>query len=110
GADKAFVIPHLEYGNVILMPQPARGWGEDLEQLYHADNLAPHHQYVAAYAWLRKEVDVDAVVHMGTHGTLEWLDGKDIGLDERDASDALMADIPDLYIYNVDVVGEGLVA
>lgn len=110
GVNKAFVIPRLEYGNVILMPQPARGWGEDLEQLYHADNLAPHHQYVAAYAWLRNEIDVDAVVHMGTHGTLEWLDGKDIGLDERDASDALMADLPDLYIYNVDVVGEGLVA
>ncbi|MGV3590957.1 MAG: cobaltochelatase subunit CobN, partial [Gammaproteobacteria bacterium] len=62
GSDKAFVIPRLEYGNVILMPQPARGWGEDLEQLYHADDLAPHHQYVAAYAWLRNSVDVDAIV------------------------------------------------
>ncbi len=110
GKDKAFVIPRLEYGNVLLMPQPARGWGEDLEKLYHADDLSPPHQYVAGYAWLRNEVDIDAVVHMGTHGTLEWLDGKDIGLSEEDASDALMAEIPDLYIYNVDVVGEGLVA
>ena len=105
-----FVIPHLRYGNILLMPQPARGWGEDLEQLYHAQDLAPPHQYVATYAWLRHEQDIDAVVHMGTHGTLEWLDGKDMGLSREDASDALMSDIPNIYIYNVDVVGEGLVA
>jgi cobaltochelatase CobN len=49
-------------------------------------------------------------VHIGTHGTLEWLDGKDAALSEEDAPDALIADLPDLYIYNVDVVGEGLVA
>jgi cobaltochelatase CobN len=110
GADKAFVIPQLRYGNIVLLPQPARGWGANLEQLYHADNLAPPHQYLAVYGWLRHVADVDAVVHMGTHGTLEWLDGKDMGLDGNDASDALIADLPNLYIYNVDVVGEGLVA
>ena len=69
-----------------------------------------HHQYVATYAWLRHGFDADAVVHLGTHGTLEWLDGKDIGQTEEDASDALIGDLPDLYVYNVDVVGEGLVA
>src|SRR5690606_19293809 len=52
----------------------------------------------------------DAVVHVGTHGTHEWLDGKDVGQTEEDASDALIADLPNVYIYNVDVVGEGLVA
>ena len=107
---KVFIIPRLEYGNILLMPQPVRGWSEDLEKLYHADNLAPHHQYVAAYTWLRKVADIDAVVHMGTHGTLEWLDGKDTGLSREDAPDALLAEIPNINIYNVDVVGEGLVA
>ncbi len=107
---KVFIIPRLEYGNIILMPQPVRGWSEDLEKLYHADDLAPHHQYVAAYAWLKNEIDIDAIVHMGTHGTLEWLDGKDAGLSREDAPDALIADIPNINIYNVDVVGEGLVA
>ena len=106
----SLVIPAVQYENVIVMPQPARGKGEDDEKLYHAKDLAPHHQYVATYAWLRNGYGADAVVHMGTHGTLEWLDGKDIGLSAQDASDALMADLPDLYIYNVDVVGEGLVA
>ena len=110
----SLIVPALRYGNVVVLPQPARGWGEDHVQLYHAKDLAPHHQYVAAYSWLRAEApvgfDADAVVHLGTHGTLEWLDGKDLGLSAADAPDALIADLPDLYVYNVDVVGEGLVA
>ena len=104
------ILPGVQYGNILLMPQPSRAWGEDLEKLYHAKDLAPHHQYVAAYAWLRNGYKADAVVHIGTHGTLEWLDGRDAGLGEEDAPDALIADLPDAYIYNVDVVGEGLVA
>ncbi len=109
-----FVIPAVRYGNVVVLPQPGRGWGEDAEKLYHAKDLAPHHQYVAAYSWLRADEPVgfaaDAVIHLGTHGTLEWLDGKDLGLSEDDAPDALIGDLPNLYVYNVDVVGEGLVA
>ena len=110
GTGPSIVIPLVRRGNVVLLPQPARGWGEDQEKLYHAKDLAPHHQYVATYAWLRKEFAADAVVHLGTHGTLEWLDGRDVGQNEEDASDALIADLPDLYVYNVDVVGEGLIA
>ena len=117
-SDGSLIIPAVRYGNVVLLPQPARGWGEDAEKLYHADDLAPHHQYVATYAWLRAGnagddddgFGADAVIHLGTHGTLEWLDGKAIGLSGADAPDALIADLPDLYVYNVDVVGEGLVA
>ncbi|MFT3722223.1 MAG: cobaltochelatase subunit CobN [Hyphomonadaceae bacterium] len=110
GGQASFVIPGVRYGNILLTPQPSRAWGEDLDKLYHAKDLAPHHQYAAAYAWLRNGFGADAVVHIGTHGTLEWLDGKDAGLSEEDAPDALIADLPDAYIYNVDVVGEGLVA
>ena len=111
----SLIIPAVVYGNIALLPQPARGWGEDAEKFYHADDLAPHHQYVATYAWLRAGdaaggFGADAVIHLGTHGTLEWLDGKAIGLSAADAPDALIADLPDLYVYNVDVVGEGLVA
>lgn len=105
-----FIIPAVRYGKVLLTPQPSRGWGEDLEKLYHAKDLAPPHQYVAAYSWLRNGYGADALVHVGTHGTLEWLDGRDAGMADDDASDALIADLPNAYIYNVDVVGEGLVA
>ena len=108
--DRGLVIPAVQFGKIALLPQPSRGWGEDSEKLYHAKDLAPHHQYVAAYAWLREGFRADAVVHIGTHGTLEWLDGKDIGLSNDDAPDALIAALPHLYVYNVDVVGEGLVA
>ncbi|NOX70388.1 MAG: cobaltochelatase subunit CobN, partial [Gammaproteobacteria bacterium] len=107
---KSLIVPLVRFGNVIVLPQPVRGWGEDKEKLYHAKDLSPHHQYVATYAWLRNEFAADAVVHIGTHGTLEWLDGKDVGQSGSDASDALISDMPHLYIYNVDVVGEGLVA
>ncbi|MGC4028789.1 MAG: cobaltochelatase subunit CobN [Steroidobacteraceae bacterium] len=106
----ALVVPVVRYGKLTLLPQPQRAWGEDLEKLYHAKDLAPHHQYLATYAWLRDGLKADAVVHLGTHGTLEWLDGKDAGLSPEDAPDALIADLPNLYVYNVDVVGEGLVA
>jgi cobaltochelatase CobN len=106
----SLIVPTVRYGNIVLMPQPSRAWGEDLEKLYHAKDLAPQPQYIAAYAWLRETFKADAVVHFGTHGTLEWLDGRDAGLGPDDAPDALIGDLPDIYIYNVDVVGEGLVA
>ncbi len=110
GETRKLVIPVVRFGKVTLLPQPARGWGEDLDALYHAKDLAPHHQYVAAYSWLRDDWRAHAIVHVGTHGTLEWLDGKAVGLNEEDAPDALIGDLPNPYIYNVDVVGEGLVA
>ncbi len=106
----ALVVPVVRYGKLTLLPQPARGWGEDLQKMYHAKDLAPPHQYVAAYTWLRNGLKADAVVHLGTHGTLEWLDGKDVALSPADAPDALIGDLPNFYVYNVDVVGEGLVA
>jgi cobaltochelatase CobN len=110
GNGLSFIVPSVRYGKILLLPQPARGWGEDLEKLYHATDLAPPHQYVATYTWLRRGFKADAAIHLGTHGTLEWLDGKDAGLTPEDAPDALIAELPNLYIYNVDVVGEGLVA
>jgi cobaltochelatase CobN len=50
----SLIIPAVQFGKIALLPQPARGWGEDAEKMYHAKDLAPHHQYVAAYAWLRE--------------------------------------------------------
>lgn len=110
GGRAEIIIPTVQYGKLTLLPQPARAWGADLDKMYHAKDIAPHHQYVATYAWLRNGIGVDAVVHMGTHGTLEWLGGKDVGLSAEDAPEALIADLPNFYVYNVDVVGEGLVA
>ncbi|KAF5432535.1 cobaltochelatase CobN, partial [Candidatus Methanophagaceae archaeon] len=107
---KYIVIPGLNFGNLFLGPQPTRGWLEESDHLYHDITLPPHHQYLAFYLWLKHELKVDAVIHFGKHGTLEWTPGKQVGLSENCAPDVLMQDIPDIYPYLMDDVGEGLQA
>ena len=63
-AGPSLIVPTVQYGNILLLPQPARGWGEDAEKLYHAQDLAPHHQYVATYTWLKHAYRADAVIHV----------------------------------------------
>ncbi|HQB39529.1 MAG TPA: cobaltochelatase subunit CobN, partial [Deltaproteobacteria bacterium] len=72
--------------------------------------IAPHHQYVAYYLWLKKEFKADAVAHIGTHGTHEWMGGKEVGFTHEDPSEVLIQDIPNIYPYIVDDVGEGIQA
>ncbi len=107
---KYIVIPGVRYGNILFTPQPSRGWEQDVKKLYHDVTLAPHHQYIAFYLWLKKEFKADAVVHVGTHGTHEWLSGKEVGFTCEDPPEALIQDLPNIYPYIVDDVGEGLQA
>lgn len=104
------VVPVTMYGKIAVLPQPDRGFGQDLEKLYHSMDVTPPHHYAGVYRWLRDAFEADALVHVGTHGTLEWLSGKSMGLTESDAPDLMIAELPNIYLYNVDVVGEGLVA
>jgi cobaltochelatase CobN len=104
------IIPAIILGNVLIMPEPARGWGDDPMKLYHDTTLYPHHQYIAAYLWLKYGFNADAMIHLGTHGTHEWLPGKQAGLSPSCPPDVLITDIPNIYPYNVDVVGEGIQA
>src|SRR5262249_31045855 len=71
-----FGIPGFRAGNVALLIQPARGYNIDPKSAYHDPALVPPHVYFAAYAWLAEEFRADAVIHLGKHGTLEWLPGK----------------------------------
>jgi cobaltochelatase CobN len=105
-----FVIPRLEFGNVILGPQPTRGWDQSDEALYHNESLPPHHQYLAYYLWLQHEYGADAIVHFGTHGTVEWLPGKDVALSRYDWPSVMVGDMPVIYPYIMDDVGEGIQA
>jgi cobaltochelatase CobN len=109
--DRFVVIPKIEISdNVILAPQPTRGWLQDNDALYHASDLPPHHQYIAFYLWLQNEFNADVMVNMGRHGTVEWLPGKEFGL-FREEWPALMAgDIPVVYPYVMDGMGEGMQA
>ncbi|MGB5157346.1 MAG: cobaltochelatase subunit CobN [Desulfobacterales bacterium] len=105
-----FVIPCIRLGNLILVPQPVRGWSDDTDKLYHSTVLYPHHQYNAFYFWLQKEIRPDAMISLGTHGTHEWLPGKQAGLTWQCPPEVLIGDIPNLYPYIVDDVGEGIQA
>ena len=101
------VIPGIILGNIFIGVQPSRGWEEI--QDYHDPYLPPHHQYIAFYKWIEKIFGANAMIHLGTHGTLEWLPGRMIGLTEEDWPFQL-TNLPNIYPYIVSNPGEGLVA
>ncbi|MGF7235625.1 MAG: cobaltochelatase subunit CobN, partial [Frankia sp.] len=107
GAEPAIVLAALRFGNVVLMIQPPRGFGENPVAIYHDPDLPPSHHYLAAYRWLDEEFGADAVVHLGKHGTLEWLPGKGLGLSAECAPDAILGDLPLVYPFLVNDPGEG---
>ncbi|MBV8930996.1 MAG: cobaltochelatase subunit CobN, partial [Kutzneria sp.] len=100
-------VAALRFGNVILMIQPPRGFGENPVAIYHDPDLPPSHQYLAAYRWLEHEFGAHAVLHLGKHGTLEWLPGKGLGLAEDCAPDAALGNLPLVYPFIVNDPGEG---
>ena len=104
------IIPNVDLGNIILLPQPSRGWGDDPMKLYHSTELYPHHQYTAFYLYLKYGFKADAVIHLGRHGTHEWLPGKQTGLSLSCPPEALIQDLPNIYPYIVDGIGEGIQA
>jgi len=101
------VIPKLSFGEVILLPQPSRGWLENSTVLYHDKSVPPHHQYIAFYLWLKHGFGADAIVHLGKHGTQEWLPGKECGISRDDWPALLVQDLPVVYPYIVDNIAEG---
>jgi len=105
-----FVLPVLQYGNVILAPQPSRGTSENPEVLHHDIHLPPPHQYIAFYLWLQKEFGADVMLQFGTHGTHEWLPGKEAGMGPNDAPEYLVQDMPNLYAFIMDNTGEASIA
>ncbi len=108
--EQYFILSTIHVGNIVLMPQPDRARTQNLEMLYQSQELPPHHQYLAAYLWLQHEFKAQAVVHTGTHGTHEWMSGKESGLSGSDPGEVLAGTLPILYPYIVDDVGEGIVA
>ena len=105
--DGALVFSGLELGNVLVAIQPPRGYGDDPVAVYHSPNLPPAHHYVAFYRWLDEVWGADAVVHLGKHGTLEWLPGKALALSAGCWPDAALGDIPFFYPFVVNDPGEG---
>ncbi len=102
-----FVVAGLSFGNVFVGIQPPRGFGENPIAIYHDPDLPPTHHYLAAYWWMIEEFGADAIVHLGKHGTLEWLPGKSLGLSPSCAPDAALRDVPLFYPFVVNDPGEG---
>jgi cobaltochelatase CobN len=100
-------VAGARFGNVFVMIQPPRGFGENPLAVYHSGDLVPTHQYVGAYRWLRDVFGADAIVQCGKHGTLEWLPGKSLGLSARCFPALTQDDIPLFYPFIVDDPGEG---
>ncbi|MDR2673564.1 MAG: cobaltochelatase subunit CobN [Opitutaceae bacterium] len=105
--DTHFHFAALELGNILLALQPPRGFGMDPDAIYHATDLAPTHHYAAFYRWLDAAWRADAIIHLGKHGTLEWLPGKAVALSAACAPDALLGDLPLIYPFVVNDPGEG---
>lgn len=110
--NNALLFSTLELGNVLVALQPPRGYGEDPNAIYHAPELPPTYHYHAFYRWLTTPQEeggwgADAIVHMGTHGTLEWLPGKGVGPSPDCFPDAFIGDVPFFYPYIMSNPGEG---
>jgi cobaltochelatase CobN len=105
--DGEIVAATLQAGNVVILVQPPRGFGENPIAIYHDPDLAPSHHYLATYRWLEKEFGAHAVIHVGKHGNLEWLPGKNLGMSASCGTDAAIGSLPLIYPFLVNDPGEG---
>ena len=103
-------IARLQFGNVVLLPQPAAGTGSNSFQIVHGTDAAPPHSYIAPYLWTQYGFRADALIHFGTHGSLEFTPRKQVALSSKDWPDRLVGALPHFYIYTIGNVGEGVIA
>ena len=103
----SFPIPGQQLGNIFLGVQPSRGYDLEPSLNYHAPDLVPTHDYLAFYYWLREVFQVDAIIHVGKHGNLEWLPGKSIALSSECYPEIALGAIPNFYPFIVNDPGEG---
>jgi cobaltochelatase CobN len=110
GEQEYIAVARVQFGNVVLLPQPMPGTGDDTFSLVHGANVAPPHSYIASYLWMQHGFAADAVMHFGTHGSLEFTPGKQVALSHNDWSDHLIGHVPHFYFYTINNVGEGIIA
>ncbi len=98
------------FGNVLVGIQPPMGYEGDPMRMLFEGGLAPTHAFSHFYRWLREDFRADAVLHFGTHGSLEFMPGKQVGLSGQCWPDRLIADLPNVYLYAANNPSEGLIA
>jgi len=104
------LIQGLQLGNVFIGLQPTFGYEGDPMRLMMARSGSPHHGFMAFYTYLSQVLNVDAVVHVGTHGAMEFMPGKQVGLSAECWPDRLIGELPNIYIYSVNNPSEGSIA
>ncbi|MBI4784641.1 MAG: cobaltochelatase subunit CobN [Oscillatoriophycideae cyanobacterium NC_groundwater_1537_Pr4_S-0.65um_50_18] len=102
-----FPIAGIQFGNIFVGIQPARGYDRDPTLNYHAPDLEPPHFYLAFYHWVSTQFAAHAIVHVGKHGNLEWLPGKSVALSENCYPEAVFGAMPHFYPFIVNDPGEG---
>ena len=108
--DGMLAVARLQFGNVALLPQVMAGVGGDSFKIVHGTDQAPPYTYVASYLWARYGFSADALIHFGTHGSLEYTPRKQVALGSNDWSDRLIGVVPHFYIYTIGNVGEAMIA
>ncbi|MGL5930440.1 MAG: cobaltochelatase subunit CobN [Dermatophilaceae bacterium] len=101
------VLATLRAGNVVILIQPPRGFGENPVAIYHDPDLPPSHHYLGAYRWIEHGFGAHAMVHLGKHGSMEWLPGKNAALSAGCGPDAALGNLPLVYPFLVNDPGEG---
>jgi magnesium chelatase subunit H len=107
---REILVLGIQLGNVFVGVQPTFGYEGDPMRLLAAESGAPHHGFMALYTYLEKTFHADAVVHVGTHGAMEFMPGKQVGLSENCWPDRLIGELPNIYIYSVNNPSEGTIA
>lgn len=103
-------VARLDFGNVVLLPQPMAGLGDDSFAIIHGADSPPSHTYIAPYLWIRYGFKADAMIHFGTHGSLEFTPSKQVALSGRDWGDILTGSVPHFYYYTIANIGEAIAA
>ncbi len=106
----SIAVAAIRYGNILLFPQPRPALGDDDFKLVHGAEVAPPHSYLAAYLYMQKGFDADALIHFGTHGNLEFTPGKNAALSQADWAEVLIGNRPHFYFYTTSNVGEAVIA
>ena len=105
--DGELLIQGINLGNIFIGVQPTFGYEDDPMRLLMSKGGAPHHGFAAFYSFLEKSFKADVVVHVGTHGAMEFMPGKQVGLSSECWPDRLIGELPNVYIYSVNNPSEG---
>jgi len=108
--NEELIIQGLQLGNIFIGVQPTFGYEGDPMRLMMARSGGPHHGFMAFYTYIKRVFEADAVIHVGTHGALEFMPGKQVGMSAECWPDRLIGELPNIYIYSINNPSEGSIA